>query len=559
MNTTIWTNVRAAILHPHTAVRLAAIRYFVDSHDRSPSVLPAVIQAMQRYPADAQELVEAAETLPHSRSSVQWILNQMHKPWDPANRMHANYRFALTLSLLQAPPEMLLARRQDILDADAIPPELEVEFDETLKMHKASWKFLLAELETYTKACERESGFPSRLARRRVTRLVAAMARHKDQFQHVLASLTADTQDKNPDELDLLDHARIDLAGRMGIHAAIPVLLRRLEQSRGEHQLPEISALTRLGNSTLVQAVIERWPALSSWQRANFGELLSRIHVPIAVAFGLDAFDQEPKGQLKRLLASQVLEHFAPETFATIYRYVLANKVARTDTFAALPSALVIVATVAGITFDHLEAWHKKLDAQLRRERETDHAVEGETWIADRYEEPPVGPTPPRKIKPKTAAAWVLEICTTESDYVGRVRVPDLTLEDLHEVLTIVTGQERSKYYTFKAGTVRFSTGRAGSSAADPLHTALSGLFSGQKVATYFPDNQEMLGLVLAVRRMKMLPDKRAGLRFWEGTRGELAASGAEGGQLYRDMVRELGEELPSAAAINAELLRVFR
>jgi hypothetical protein len=75
------SKIKEAIVHPESAVRLMAVEYFSKSFSPDPTVMPWVIQAIEKYGREnAYLLIGLAVGLVQTGESLQWILNELgHK------------------------------------------------------------------------------------------------------------------------------------------------------------------------------------------------------------------------------------------------------------------------------------------------------------------------------------------------------------------------------------------------------------------------------------------------------------------------------------------------
>ena len=70
--------IKAGILHPDHDVRDAAAMYFSRSACRDPSILPLVIQAIEKYGWEQAFIVPpVAEGLPLSDETLPWVVKQL--------------------------------------------------------------------------------------------------------------------------------------------------------------------------------------------------------------------------------------------------------------------------------------------------------------------------------------------------------------------------------------------------------------------------------------------------------------------------------------------------
>ena len=98
------STIKAAILHPEQAIREAALHYFSDAYCDDDSIMPLVIQAVEKYGRETGFiLLWDAERLPQTEATVNWIVNELRRDYDLNDLMQENYCFALALILYRAP------------------------------------------------------------------------------------------------------------------------------------------------------------------------------------------------------------------------------------------------------------------------------------------------------------------------------------------------------------------------------------------------------------------------------------------------------------------------
>ena len=132
------SKIKAAILHPEEDVRLTALAYFADSFTTVESLMPLVIEAVEKYGREsAFRILRDAERLTQTETSFNWLLNELQADFDPSDVDQDNYRFAVCLALLSAPLELLVEHQKAILNCPNFAPELVPALDELVKM--ASW------------------------------------------------------------------------------------------------------------------------------------------------------------------------------------------------------------------------------------------------------------------------------------------------------------------------------------------------------------------------------------------------------------------------------------
>ena len=71
------SKIKEAILHPEEEIRLHAVCYFSEARCEDESIMPFVIQAVEKYGREATfDIVDAMHDLPQTEATVDWL----HQP-----------------------------------------------------------------------------------------------------------------------------------------------------------------------------------------------------------------------------------------------------------------------------------------------------------------------------------------------------------------------------------------------------------------------------------------------------------------------------------------------
>lgn len=109
------SKIKEAILHPDAEIRSRAVHYFADSFSQDTSIVPLVIQAVERYGREeAFHLVGASTELAHTNETISWVVDELNR--EDADK-YENYTFNLTRVLCQADPALLVHRDTEIIEA----------------------------------------------------------------------------------------------------------------------------------------------------------------------------------------------------------------------------------------------------------------------------------------------------------------------------------------------------------------------------------------------------------------------------------------------------------
>src|SRR4051812_1279192 len=106
--------IKEAILHAEKLVRQDSLRYFTESFSSDTEVMPLAIKAIETYGRKnaflyAHMLIELEQT----ETTVDWAIRELNRNDDPDD----DYSFSISRLLLNADPQFLIPRANDILQA----------------------------------------------------------------------------------------------------------------------------------------------------------------------------------------------------------------------------------------------------------------------------------------------------------------------------------------------------------------------------------------------------------------------------------------------------------
>lgn len=444
--------IKRAILHPEAEVRLTAVRYFAESHAADTSVMPLVIQAVERY-GNGFELLQEAVHLPQSPATVDWLINQLRRPFDTEDYDEDNLRSALALVLFWADPELLARRHKDILALPTFPEPLKGPLDEALKLEFSDWPTLWAAFEELGRQTRAQDG-PTRLDNRRFHPLVRAMSRHQEQgAERVITLLQGRCKGFDESLMVWLEPRLVELAGHMRLEAAIPLLLDRIDDDNEAVQEEVGTALARIGGDAVIEAVAERWDGTDDDGRLVLVQPLESIHSDAALSAGLTLLLRARGEELRAALAHCVLAQFATEAIEAVWRMLVVLGEAGVPDYWDLRYRLIATATIMGERFPEYEAWHQEAIAtNYGFEKIKDRVAPFR--LSDLFAADEAHPRTLRRIRAASSRIYQLKVTLKDirPPIWRRLLVPDCTLEDLHEIIQIAMGWETYHLYVFEIG-----------------------------------------------------------------------------------------------------------
>ena len=457
--------IRQAILSDQEEIRLTALEYFTSSAAcDDPSVMPVVIQAVERQGLKGSfSLLRAAEDLPQTPQTLDWLIDQLRREFDASDREEDNLRVALGILLCQADPDLLARRHGDILGLPAFPEPLRKRLDETLKLEFCDWSALWQMFEEHgrrTLAWRQQS----RSDHQRQHRLMRAMARHPDaDHGRVLALLAGDYAGHDQDLIDWLQPGIVELAGRLRLRQAIPILLDRLDAGDEEAVEDEIgSALSRIGNDEVIAAVSRAWRNADVELKFTLVQPLGEIHSAFALEQGLTLLQEEEDDLVQESLGLALLDQFATETIQPVRELLpdAAGDDAMHGDYWDLRYKLIATATTMGVSFRDYEAWYADAVATNFGYDRIKDRIEP-SWLVDSIDDDG-GEGPRRAIRRmpgpvKTVYQLKVTLKHISPPVWRRLLVPDCSLDDLHEAIQIAMGWDSYHLYSFEVGEVEFT------------------------------------------------------------------------------------------------------
>lgn len=353
--------IKQAILHPEHEVRLTALMYFAEHYTADPSIMPLVIQAVEKYGGDsAFSLLRSADDLPQTPPTVEWLINQLRRDYDLQDVREDNHRFAVALVLYEADPELLVNRHDEIMALPAFPVELRGPLDERLRLHFADWPTLWMEFERLGWDSMRAQTFTQEDVRK-ASRLRKAMQRHREQAsQQVMRLLRRQYKGGTRSVMEWMEPQIVELAGDLRLEQAIPNLMALLYEGQ-ESVIDEIGpALGKIGTDSVIETVKETWWKHDDWEaRSTFTEALEHIHSDESVRTLMEFLRFEEDFDIAYSLGYALMGHFASEAIDPVRELVQGKDEELEGDQWDLRWRLIATATIMGIDFPEYRQWHQ--------------------------------------------------------------------------------------------------------------------------------------------------------------------------------------------------------
>jgi hypothetical protein len=347
--------IKQSILHPQEEIRLAAVSYFSRSHSQNESVMPLVIEAVEKFGREtAFRILRDADGLAQTPATVDWLVGELRRQCNLDDVDQDNYRTAVALILYRTSPGLLSA---DMATLPNFPEELANPFLERLEMTAWDWETGWAALEALGKETEDLGEFYVRHVRR-ANRIVEALARHHDHAESVLALVNRRYRGKDRNLMQWLEPLIIELAGAMHLEAAIPPLVDMMHEDYWATSDSAITALERIGGDKVVQEIADQWPDSSNDFRQGTAEVLGHIHTELSAAKCLAFLAAEESPDVQDFLANAALDHFVAEAIEPARQMTLGEWDDLTPDESDLRYHLVTAATIMESSFPEYDDWY---------------------------------------------------------------------------------------------------------------------------------------------------------------------------------------------------------
>lgn len=350
------SKIKEAILHSEEEIRLTAIDYFTHLPVEDESIMPLVIEAVERYGRDsAFRILRVADRLPQTEATVAWLAGELSKDWDLDDVGNDNYCFAVALILYHARTDPLHANMADL---PRFPEELHAGFLERLEMASWDWDRGWAALEVFGKEIRSRDGFLLR-DMRRGRRIVESLARHRDKAGELLPLLHRCYRHKDRDLMEWLETFLAELAGKMRLEAAVPILVERLHESDDFYRDVCAFALKDIKSDAVVAAIADQWGEGDSEFRCVAAEIIGNIPGDLGAQKCMEFFSKERDQEVRFFLARALLRQFESEAIEPIRQMALGDREDLDCDAEDLRGDLVAVCAISGTRFPEFDRWYE--------------------------------------------------------------------------------------------------------------------------------------------------------------------------------------------------------
>lgn len=383
--------IKAGVLHPERDVRDAAVMYFSRADCRDPSVLPLVIQAIEKYgPESAFIVPSVAEGLPISADTLPWVLRQLegHRSTD-GEITGAAWRRTLAWLLCDADAGLLSRHAAEILRARGLSNDDRDLIQTRIELLAVPPDTCWSELEAICQRASHERADPDT---EYGYALVEALARHGE-VERAISGLARKIEDVGDYGESWMELFLVNLAAELRLDAAVPHIVAKLRDAEKEADLlfeEGERALVQIGTDAAVEGAARLF-SQGDWIRRMVGcYVFQHVHSDPAVARALEFLPHEEEPTVKACLARAVTSQFAEEAIQPVRQVVLSGRY--DETFADLRLELLVAAALLEVDLPEKEQWKRDVE-RGRAEREKQIRFDAEPWPDEDEEEPVPLPT----------------------------------------------------------------------------------------------------------------------------------------------------------------------
>ncbi len=457
------TTIKAAIAHPEPEVRDRAVRCLADSPGDDGSVMPAVIQAIERFGLDqCWQMLLIARELKQTPATIDWAIDRLRQPFDLDDINQDNAHYALAWLVVSAEPSLLYERYETIVSLPELPDRLRKILDERLELARADWATCWQRLEALgEEVLDAEALILEH--EQRAGRLIEALARHgRDVPEHEKAVLNLVRRQFPKAKRELYEELEtyfIMLAGQMKLTRAIPVMLRRLQEAdEGDDRLDSAAtlALAAFASDEVTRPLANAWWDAHDQARASMAEALGHIRTELAAERCLAFLQREEDEFVVQALAQAALRQLNTDAVPIITELVDNDDLVEYDAeWRDLRLALVEAATIMGVSFPQYEQWYeqaREADWGWRRQPPTHRLRDGVEALTKTSSDASLWDDEPD-------LCWRVKVTLKGIDPpVWRtIEFADCSLDNLHGIIQHAFGWEDAHFYRFHVDDVEYT------------------------------------------------------------------------------------------------------
>lgn len=221
--------IKQGILHPDQEVRAMAVKYFSGSFSQDPSIMPLVIQAVEKYGPKHAGIIWRASWLKQTDDTIVWVIEELNKNSELLYEDRINYYMHLSYILHRSSLDLLLKYKDKILDASHLVSSVKEDIVQFLNIYNWGFEKLWEGLE---ELCEgiKDKGQLDRKQDHFADNLIRALSYHGERNYDKVISLLqkkVDNYENNP--MLWMELFAVQLAGELRLESAIPLIINKYD------------------------------------------------------------------------------------------------------------------------------------------------------------------------------------------------------------------------------------------------------------------------------------------------------------------------------------------
>lgn len=353
--------VKQGILRAEKAVRDDAVHYFSGSFSQDPTIMPAAIQAIEKYGWQNGISGHAfGEGLAQTEESMVWLLTEARRVGDPDDPAWCDYQTEMRRLLAAADAQLLRKYEAELSSIGLTDTDFRAAIHDRTRLLSTAPDTAWRELEVF---CERAKGqeYVSEVKLAPAYDLVEAIARAGGGYaDRVIELLRQDTPDDTHQTLAWMQPLAARLAGEMRLEAAVDLLVGKLHEDYDWLDEECQRALVKLGTDGVVESIVETFPVAPWHFRLYASGALAGIHSDRSVVRCLDLLREEDDGDLQVELGRALLSHFAYDAVEPMRQLILQR---RNDAeILAVQEELITACMLMGVEFPEFAQWKEEVE-----------------------------------------------------------------------------------------------------------------------------------------------------------------------------------------------------
>lgn len=362
------SKIKQAILNPESEVRYAAVEYFSKSFSNDKSIMPVVIDAVEKYGWEhSYSLIGRASNLPQTDETIHWVLNELSRDINKTDMNQVNYLYNLGRVLAGADPGLLLQHKAEIMESCGLLADYKKNVMKRIDMLSWDGDVCWNALEDFCKV-NKTKQYINEVNIGYAFQIIEALSRDGEKYRDRVVSLFAEEiKDFENNPMRWMEPLVVALSGEMRLESAIPLIIKKLKIDSDFLAEECMYALSRIGTDSVIEAVSEVFSDADSHFRSYASDVFRRIHSDLSVKRALGFLEKEGDYKIRTMLGMALLNNFAYDGLEAVRKLIIGGTY---DPFITdLQEDLIIACTIMEERIPEYEEWK---DAVVQRQTDAE-------------------------------------------------------------------------------------------------------------------------------------------------------------------------------------------